>query len=77
VPVHHRPDPGGPDRHHVTLPVLGRIKTHESTRKLARRIDNDTARIGSATVRYEAGHWFVSFTVEVVRTERPRPARTR
>jgi IS605 OrfB family transposase len=26
-----------PDRHHVVLPRLGRIKTHESTRKLARR----------------------------------------
>jgi IS605 OrfB family transposase len=26
-----------PDRHHVILPRLGRIRTHESTRKLARR----------------------------------------
>jgi putative transposase len=63
-----------PDRQHVTLPVLGRIKTHESTRKLARRIDNGTARIGSAMVRYGAGRWFVSLTVEVVRAERS-PAR--
>lgn len=36
------------DRHHVTLPVIGRIKTHESTRKLARRLENGTARILSA-----------------------------
>jgi hypothetical protein len=39
------------DRHHVTLPRLGQIKTHESTRKLARRIEAGTARILSATVR--------------------------
>ncbi|MGH3665876.1 MAG: helix-turn-helix domain-containing protein [Egibacteraceae bacterium] len=33
------------DRTHVTLPRIGRVKTHESTRKLARRVENDTARI--------------------------------
>ncbi|WP_336085515.1 zinc ribbon domain-containing protein [Nocardia sp. SSK8] len=37
-------------RHHVTLPRLGRVRTHESTRKLTRRIGNDTARILSATL---------------------------
>ncbi|WP_308167906.1 helix-turn-helix domain-containing protein, partial [Catellatospora tritici] len=31
-------------RHHVTLPRLGRIRTHESTRKLARRLYAGTAR---------------------------------
>src|ERR1022692_1968458 len=34
----------------VTLPRLGAVRTHESTRKLARRVDNGTARIMSATV---------------------------
>jgi putative transposase len=58
------------DRYHVTLPRLGRIKTHESTRKLARRIADGRARILSATVRSEAGRWFVSFTVEVERAKR-------
>src|ERR1700733_15195436 len=43
-----------PDRHHVTLPRLGAIRTHESTRKLARRLDDGRARILSATVRQEA-----------------------
>ncbi|WP_211215851.1 IS607 family element RNA-guided endonuclease TnpB [Catelliglobosispora koreensis] len=62
------------DRHHVTLPRLGTIKTHESTRKLARRLEAGTARILSATVRYQAGRWFCSFTVEVTRPQR-RPAR--
>lgn len=59
-----------PDRHHVTLPRLGSIKTHESTRKLARRIEAGTARVLSATVRFCAGRWSVSFTCEVQRAER-------
>ena len=33
------------DRRHVTLPRLGRIRSHESTRKLARRLEAGTARI--------------------------------
>jgi putative transposase len=53
---------------------LGSIKTRESTRKLGRRIADGRARILSATVRAEAGRWFVAFTVEVHRTVRA-PAR--
>jgi IS605 OrfB family transposase len=56
-----------PDRHHVTLPRLGRIRTHESTRKLARRLEAGTARILAATVTCTADRWFVSFTCEVQR----------
>jgi putative transposase len=63
-----------PDRGHVTLPRLGRLKTHESTRKLARRLEAGTARILSATVRLQSGRWYCAFTVEVRRTVR-RPAR--
>ncbi|WP_406081488.1 IS607 family element RNA-guided endonuclease TnpB [Micromonospora sp. NBC_00858] len=63
-----------PDRKHVVLPRLGRLKLHESARKLARRIDNGTARIMSAIVRRDCGRWHVSFCVEVERAERP-PAR--
>ncbi|MGW0215313.1 IS607 family element RNA-guided endonuclease TnpB [Micromonospora chokoriensis] len=59
-----------PDRMHVVLPRLGRLKLHESARKLARRLDNGTARIMSATVRRVGGRWHVSFTVEVERAER-------
>jgi putative transposase len=51
----------------VTLPRLGAVRTHESTRKLARRVGNGTARILSATVSRTAQRWFVSFTVEVDR----------
>ncbi|MFG2108194.1 IS607 family element RNA-guided endonuclease TnpB [Micromonospora chersina] len=63
-----------PDRRHVTLPRLGVIRTHESTRKLERRVTNGTARILSATVRFERGRWFCSFQVEVSKNERT-PAR--
>lgn len=62
------------DRRRITLPVLGTIKTHESTRKLHRRIVDGTARITSATVRREGGRWFCSFSCVVERAERT-PAR--
>ncbi|MBU8859325.1 MULTISPECIES: IS607 family element RNA-guided endonuclease TnpB [unclassified Micromonospora] len=63
-----------PDRMHVVLPRLGRLKLHESARKLARRLETGTARIMSATVRRDGGRWHVAFTVEVERAEH-RPAR--
>ena len=59
----------------VTLPRLGTIRTHESTRKLARRLEDGTARILSATVSRTAQRWFVSFTVEVERAVPDRHAR--
>ncbi|MET9156926.1 IS607 family element RNA-guided endonuclease TnpB [Streptomyces parvulus] len=55
------------DNRHVSLPRLGRIRTHESTIKLSGRIQTGRARILSATVRYERGRWFVSFQVETAR----------
>ncbi|WP_238454687.1 IS607 family element RNA-guided endonuclease TnpB [Micromonospora sp. ATA51] len=63
-----------PDRKHVVLPRLGRLKLHESARKLARRLDAGSARILSATVRRDGGRWQVSFCVEVDRPQRT-PAR--
>jgi len=59
-----------PDRKHVTLPRLGRLKLHESARKLARRLEAGTARILSATVRRDGQRWFVTFTCEVQRAQR-------
>jgi putative transposase len=61
----------------VKLTKLGTIRTHESTRKLARRLENGTARILSATVSRTAQRWFVSFTVEVERAIPERHARPR
>jgi len=65
-----------PDHKHVVLPRLGRLKTHESTRKLARRVEAGTARVLSATVRRDGGRWHVAFCVEVERAERT-PTRPR
>ncbi|TYC09220.1 transposase, partial [Micromonospora sp. MP36] len=65
-----------PDRKHVVLPRLGRLKLHESARKLARRLEAGTARILSATVRRDGGRWHVAFCVEVDRAERT-PTRPR
>jgi putative transposase len=59
-----------PDRMHVVLPRLRRMKLHESARKLARRVEAGTARIVSATVRRDGGRWHVAFTVEVQRADR-------
>ncbi|MGW1681295.1 IS607 family element RNA-guided endonuclease TnpB [Saccharopolyspora sp. NPDC002376] len=57
-----------PDRHHIVLPRLGRLKTHESTRKLARRIVAGTARILSATLSCDSdGRWHVAFQTVVQR----------
>jgi putative transposase len=55
----------GADRRHIQLPVIGTVRTHESTRKLARKVDNGTARIRSATLSHQRGRWHVAFSVEV------------
>ncbi|MGH3523820.1 MAG: helix-turn-helix domain-containing protein, partial [Mycobacterium sp.] len=65
----------GPDRHHVVLPRIGRIRTHESTRQLARRLEAGTARILSVTVRFTGGRWQCAFQVIVEGKARPAHAR--
>lgn len=57
------------DRRHVKLPRIGLVRTHESTRKLARHVERGTARIRSATVSHRGGRWFVAFSVEITRTD--------
>ena len=59
------------------LPRLGRLKLHESARKLARRLEAGTARIMSATVRRDGGRWYVSFTVRSTAPTAPRPGPAR
>jgi len=61
----------GPDRRHVRLPRIGAIRTHESTRKLARGVEAGTARIRSATLSWQRGRWHVAFSVEL---PDPKPA---
>ena len=55
------------DSHHVRIARIGEVKTYESTRKLFRHLDHDTAKIMAATVSERSGKWMVSFTVEVTR----------
>ncbi|MGH3928369.1 MAG: helix-turn-helix domain-containing protein, partial [Pseudonocardiaceae bacterium] len=55
----------GEDRRHIRLPRIGLVRTHEPTRKLARRVDNGTARIRSVTLSWQRGRWHVSFSVEL------------
>jgi putative transposase len=62
------------DRRHVRLPRIGVVRTHESTRKLARHVERGTARIRSATVTHQGGRWFCSFSVEIDRQD-PAPTR--
>lgn len=59
-------------RRHVRLPVIGVVRTCESTRKLARRVEAGTARIRSATLSHQRGRWHVSFSVELPDAE-PAP----
>jgi putative transposase len=54
----------GAGRRHVRLPVIGAVRTHESTRKLARKVHAGTARIRSATLSYQRGRWHVAFSVD-------------
>ena len=60
------------DRRHVQLPVIGVVRTGESTRKLARRIEAGQARIRSATLSFQRGRWHVAFSVELPDAE-PAP----
>ena len=64
-----------PDGHHVVLPRIGCIRTHESTGKLARRLENGTARILSVTVSFTGGRWQCAFQVIVEGKARPAHAR--
>jgi putative transposase len=59
------------DRRHVRLPRIGAVRTCESTRKLARKIETGQARIRSATLSWQRGRWHVSFSVELPDPEPP------
>jgi putative transposase len=56
-----------PDRKHVQLPRIGIVRTHESTRKLARHLERGSGRILAATITRTAGRWYVAFTCEITR----------
>ncbi|NUR99218.1 MAG: transposase, partial [Kribbellaceae bacterium] len=50
----------GCEERHAVLPRIGRVRLHETP---APELLDGTSRIMAATIRYERGRWFVSFTV--------------
>lgn len=65
------------DRRHVKLPRIGVVRTCESTRKLARRIEAGGARIIAATLSHQRGRWHVSFSVDLLDPEVSPPTSKR
>jgi putative transposase len=55
---------GDTDARSVTLPGIGTIPVRDNTRRLRRMLASDRARILFATVRHQAGRWWVSLNVE-------------
>ena len=62
------------DRRHLTLPVLGTIRTHENTRRIERLIALDRAKILCVTVSRQGGRIIASLRVSVARPQRARVA---
>ncbi|MGW5362938.1 IS607 family element RNA-guided endonuclease TnpB [Actinopolymorpha pittospori] len=52
------------EERYAVLPRIGRVKLHEHPTRLLDALGEGSARIMSATIRFERGRWFVSFTVE-------------
>ena len=57
------------DRRHVRLPRVGRVRTHENTRRLHRLLGLDRARILNVTVRRRGRRLLAVFVVELVRPQ--------
>ncbi|MBM0227307.1 transposase [Micromonospora sp. ATA51] len=62
-----RAHPTGPSM--VALPGVGPVRTREDMSWLTGRIGDGRARIIGATVRQQAGRWWVSFQLEIDRTD--------
>lgn len=58
------------DDRHLQLPKIGVLRSKEPTTKFQMLLDSGSARILSATISEQAGHWFVSFGCEVERSDR-------
>lgn len=60
-----------PDRRHLTLPVIGCVRTHENTRRIERLIAKDRARVLAITVRRNGTRLDASVRVLVQRPSSP------
>ena len=58
------------DRRHLVAPVIGRLRSKENTRRLARLIAKGRARILSITLTEHGGRLFVSITTIVAQASR-------
>ncbi|HYY82517.1 MAG TPA: IS607 family element RNA-guided endonuclease TnpB [Actinomycetes bacterium] len=59
-----------PDRRHLILPVIGRLRSKENTRRLERLLAKQGARVLSMTVSERGGRLFVS--VQAIVAQQPR-----
>ena len=63
-----------PDRRHLTLPVIGTVRTHENTRRIERLIAKDRARVLAISVRRNGTRLDASVRVRVQRPQQPKVA---
>jgi putative transposase len=63
-----------PDRRHLTLPVIGAVRTHENTRRIERLIAKGRARVLAISVRRNGTRLDASVRVLVQRPQQPRVA---
>jgi putative transposase len=63
-----------PDRRHLTLPVIGTVRTHENTRRIERLIAKGRARVLAITVRRNGTRLDASVRVLLQRPQRPKVA---
>jgi putative transposase len=59
-----------PDRRHLTLPVIGRLRSKENTRRLQRLVAKGRARVLSMTLAEHGGRLFVSVATIVAHAPR-------
>jgi putative transposase len=59
------------DRRHVTLPRIGTVRTHESTRRLERLLAKGKARVLAVTVSRKGTRVVAAFRVLVARPQQP------
>jgi putative transposase len=62
------------DRRHLTVPVIGTVRTHENTRRIERLIGSGRARVLAISVRRNGTRLDVSVRVLVQRPQQPRVA---
>ncbi|HWF70744.1 MAG TPA: IS607 family element RNA-guided endonuclease TnpB, partial [Mycobacterium sp.] len=63
-----------PDRRHLTLPVIGTVRTHENTRRIERLIAKGRARVLAITVRRNGTRLDASVRVLMQRPQPPKVA---